>query len=74
MKAYSEIEKQDKMLYEKPTQYTMKDRKNAVYCKNCGHTVEFKTNKDRELCTWCNNFVYKNKSIEFKYKMKGLLK
>lgn len=64
---------QNKILYEKPTEYTMKDRHNSVMCK-CGHTVEFWTNDNKVLCTYCNRYVFKNKKDEFSYRMKGILK
>jgi NADH pyrophosphatase NudC (nudix superfamily) len=73
MKAYSKLDKQDTIAYEKPTEYTMKDRGNTVYCK-CGHTVEWWTNENKVLCTYCNRYVFKTKKEEFGYKMKGLLK
>lgn len=44
-----------------------------VKCE-CGHTITFtNTRSDRVLCNWCGKFVYKNKQLEFKYKMKSLL-
>ena len=62
------IEKQDRALYEKPTEYTMKERDNFVYCPKCKHTVEFWHGEDRVCCTWCGKWCYKDKKIEFKYK------
>lgn len=43
-----------------------------VKCKNCGHTV-FPA-RDRIICSYCGNWVYKNDKIEFKYKFKEILK
>lgn len=43
-----------------------------VKCKNCGHTV-FPT-RDRIICSYCGNWVYKNDKIEFKYKLKEISK
>ena len=74
MKAYSKLDKQNTKTYEKPTKYTMKERDNQVYCPKCKHTVEFWSNNNKELCTWCNTFVFKTKKDEFDYKMKGILK
>lgn len=41
-------------------------------CKHCGHSMQFLSKKDRLICSWCSNWVYKSDSIEFKYKMEGL--
>lgn len=60
----------NKKPYEKPTLYTMKEKKNNVYCPSCHHTVEFWTNENKKLCTWCNTYVFKNKKDEFNYRMK----
>lgn len=39
-----------------------------VKCK-CGHSI-FLTNKyERIICDWCGRWVYKNKKVEFKYKL-----
>ena len=67
------LQRQEVKLYDDPTEYTMKDRGNTVYCK-CGHTVEFWTNENKVLCTHCNRFVFKTKKDEFDYRMKGMLK
>lgn len=68
------IEKQNRGLYEKPTEYTMKERDNFVYCPKCHHTVEFWSNSNRELCKWCGNYVFKTKKDEFKYRLEQRLK
>lgn len=44
-----------------------------VKCK-CSHTILFTGNKDRLCCSYCGNYVYKNKATEIKYKMKEYLK
>lgn len=46
--------------------------KNSVKCK-CGHT-NFLGSRDKIICSWCNNYVFKNKRIEFKYRIGELLK
>ena len=46
---------------------------NTVKCK-CGHSVVITNKYDRVICTWCGNWVYKNKKVEFKYKMLKELK
>ena len=42
-----------------------------VKCK-CGHT-NFMVDTDRMICSWCGNYVYKNKQVEFKYTMQSML-
>lgn len=52
---FREVEKIHKM-------YT----KNSIKCK-CGHSISFSSCEERKLCSWCGNFVYKNKRDQFKY-------
>jgi NADH pyrophosphatase NudC (nudix superfamily) len=73
MQAYSKLEKQTNKLYDKPTEYTMKDRGNTVYCK-CGHTVEFWHSENKELCNWCGNYVFKTQKNEFEYRLNEKMK
>lgn len=49
--------------------------KYKIYCK-CGHSMIFYPieKKDRKLCEWCGHYVYKDKRIEFKYRLNKLLK
>ena len=69
------IEKQDIMLYDKPTEFTMKaNMANTVYCPNCKHSVEFWSNSNKELCTWCGRLVFKTKKDEFNFRMKQKLR
>lgn len=59
-----------KTIIEKLHEY---DTNNKVYCKcGCG-VVFYNTGRDRLICPNCKHFIYKNKEIEFKYKMKGML-
>ena len=41
-------------------------------CK-CGHSVFIVNKKNKVLCTWCHNYVYKTKLDEFKDRMRGVL-
>ena len=45
----------------------------VVKCK-CSHTILFTGIKDRLICSHCGSWVYKNKKVEMRYKMKELLK
>lgn len=42
-------------------------------CK-CGHRVIIPSWRDKTLCSWCNNYVFKDKKSEFEYRMKEKLK
>lgn len=42
---------------------------NKVKCM-CGHSVIIPPHVDKVLCRWCGNFVFKNKEVEFKYRLK----
>ncbi len=48
--------------------------KSRVKC-SCGHSVLIPTRKDKTICSWCGNYVFRNKQDEFKYRFKeNLLK
>lgn len=54
----------------------MKERtKYRVYCK-CGHSMVFYPieNKDKKICSWCGNYVYKDNKTEFINRLNRLLK
>lgn len=34
----------------------------------CGHSIP--TTKPKVICSWCGNYVYKDKRLEFKEKLK----
>lgn len=38
-------------------------------CK-CGHVEYIYSNTDYILCTWCGNYIFKDKETEFKYRIK----
>jgi hypothetical protein len=46
--------------------------KNSTKCK-CGHT-NFLGSRDKVICSWCNRYVFKNKRIEFMYRVGELIK
>lgn len=48
---------------------------NSKLCKYCGHRITFYAfEKNKKICSHCGRFNYKNDLIEFKEKMKGLIK
>ena len=46
---------------------------NSVKCK-CGHTIAMNPKLNKEICSWCGNYVFKTKKDEFDYRTKGMLK
>jgi len=40
------------------------------YTCKCGRRVIISSQKDKEICSWCGNYVFKNKKDEYKYKVK----
>ena len=44
------------------------------YCCECGHRVVIPYWRDKGLCTWCHNYVYKDKKLEFKERLRSELR
>lgn len=42
-------------------------QENKIVCK-CGHRV-YIGRKDKIVCSWCGNYVYKDKKLEFKERL-----
>ena len=40
------------------------------YICKCGHRVIIPKGVDKQLCDWCNHYVFKDKNEEFKYRLK----
>ena len=49
-------------------------QKAFISCPNCGHKVIIRKKEDKVLCSWCKNYVFKDKKSEFKYKIKQQMK
>lgn len=47
--------------------------RNRILCPNCGHSVIF-SRKDKVICRHCGKYVFKNKEIEFKHRLKEEMK
>lgn len=41
-------------------------------CK-CGHRSVIPESLDKTVCSWCGNYVFKDKKAEFQYRMKEKL-
>lgn len=39
-----------------------------ITCK-CGHRMLIPYHVDKMICSWCGNYVYRNKRVEFKDKL-----
>ena len=60
---------------------TLKELKNYEHaleevkyqCK-CGHKVVIPKWVDKQICSWCKNYVFKDKKQEFEYRLRGKLK
>lgn len=39
-------------------------QKNKYMC-SCGHKVYIAHDKEKAICSWCGNYAYKDKKIEF---------
>lgn len=39
------------------------------YKCECGHTVIIPYHIDKQLCSWCHRYVFKNKQDEFRYRL-----
>ena len=61
------------MKYKEDTRYFDNKMKATQKCP-CGHSVDIPVFKEKELCTWCGNYVYRTKEIEFKAKLAKELK
>lgn len=61
------------MTNEEIQKYTDELNKHKYQCK-CGRKVYISRNSDKALCSWCNNYVFKSKEDEFKFRMKEVLK
>ena len=53
-----------------------KKREMKVRCPNCGYLVPFYAfdDKDKKICRYCKRYIFKNKNVEFKYRLKEKLK
>lgn len=54
---------------------TMSDNYEKVKykCKNCGHKVVIPYWVDKQLCSWCGKYVFKNKKDEDLYRIREKL-
>lgn len=46
----------------------------GVKCAHCGHRMLITNRFDRVICTWCGNWIYRNKKAEFRYRIEKEMK
>lgn len=54
--------------HEDPIKYVEELSKARIVC-NCGHRVIMPPHFDKVLCSWCGNYVFKDKKAEFEYRI-----
>lgn len=42
-------------------------------CK-CGHKEVITSTEDKKICSWCGHYIFKDKKVEFKYRVKERIK
>lgn len=63
-----------KMGLQRDMKLRQEQKKCEKYCEFCGHTMTFYAfEKDRKVCSHCGRFNYKNKRVEFKYKLNSVV-
>lgn len=55
--------------WKKMTEELNKITKDRCICPNCGHTLLF-NRPDKVICSWCKHYVFKNKKVEFEWRLK----
>lgn len=43
------------------------------YLCKCGHKTVIPAWVNKQICSWCGHYVYKNKKDEFKDRLRGVL-
>lgn len=61
------------VLIEDPILYSLKMNQVKYECK-CGHKVIIPNGVKKQLCSYCKNYVYTDKKLEFKERFKQYLK
>lgn len=45
-----------------------------IKCKHCGHKTIVPMWVDKQICSWCGYYVYRDKQLEFTETIKKLMK
>jgi len=62
------------LLSEKEFRKLADEEDKVKYTCKCGRRVIISNKKDKEVCSWCGRYVFKNKKDEFKYRVKERIK
>lgn len=62
--------KKTNFLYDKKLQEVK--ARDTIYCPTCGHSI-LMGSQDKVICNWCGHYVFKDKKVEFKYRLKEQL-
>ena len=57
--------------------FLIKERVATEYgsvCKHCGHRILITNKYERLICPCCGYMIYRNKKIEFNYKIKEIMR
>lgn len=46
---------------------------NTVKCK-CGHTVVMRPSTEKVICSWCKNYIFREKKDKDLYRIKEMIK
>ena len=60
----------EKLLTIKEYERMMQEYDKVKYRCRCGHRVIIPYNVDKQICSYCKRYVFKNKAEEFKYRVK----
>lgn len=63
-----------KLLTEKEFKRMTDEYDKVKYRCTCGHRVIIPARVDKQICSWCGNYVFKNNQEEFKYRLKEKIK
>ena len=64
----------EKVLTEKEFERMTEEYDKVKYTCKCGRRVVIPEWRDKEVCSWCGMYVFKDKKAEFEYRLKERLK
>lgn len=64
----------ERLLTEKEFSRMIDEYDKVKYKCKCGHRVVIPYNVDKQVCSWCKRYVFKNKKDEALYRIKEKMK
>ena len=64
----------DHILTKKEFKKMMGEYEKVKYICKCGHRVVIPKWVDKQLCDWCGRYVFKDKKVEFNYRISEQIK